>query len=615
MKRAATAAYWLFPPLVCLALYWHGLASWFRADDFAWLGIGQEVQTWRDLPTVLFSPRAQGTVRPFSERLFFMVLFGAFGLDALPFKIVVFATQFANLTLLQSIAGRLTRSRAAGTVAALLWLANSAQAEPLGWTTVYNEVLCAFFLLAAFHFLLLWIETGERRHFWCQWAAFLLGFGALELNLVYPALAGAYTLLRARKRFLATLPMFAVSGIYVVAHNLAAPVQKTGVYAMHFTGSIFKTLLTYWTWSVGPTFLWTPMTLPKWFLPAGISIVSVALLGFVLWQFRRGETLGVFCLAWYIAAIAPVLPLRDHLTEYYVLIPLIGLSILGGWAAVEGWRHGMPARAAVAVVVALYVFMTTPEAVAASKWNYDRTVRVRDLVQGVAGAHELHPKKALLLEGVDTDLFWNGILDRPFRLLNIDQVYLAPGSEQRIEAHPELGDVEQFILPAAVAARALERDELVVYSVGGPRLRNITRVWAAMQRPQTIPSRIDAASPLTAFLLGPEWYPSDGSHRWMPGKATVRIAGPKKQGQKLWLRGNCPAEHLAGGPIDVVVVIAAGALPAQRITQSAFELSYTLPVTQVGHPEMKVELNVSRTFRPPADPRELGLAFGTIEVR
>jgi hypothetical protein len=155
----------------------------------------------------------------------------------------------------------------------------------------------------------------------------------------------------------------------------------------------------------------------------------------------------------------------------------------------------------------------------------------------------------------------------------------------------------------------------VVYSVGGPRLRNITRVWAAMQRPQTIPSRIDAASPLTAFLLGPEWYPSDGSHRWMPGKATVRIAGPKKQGQKLWLRGNCPAEHLAGGPIDVVVVIAAGALPAQRITQSAFELSYTLPVTQVGHPEMKVELNVSRTFRPPADPRELGLAFGTIEVR
>jgi hypothetical protein len=615
MKRAASAAYWLAPPLVCLALYWHGLASWFRADDFAWLGIGLEVQSWRDLPHVLFSARAQGTIRPLSERLFFMLLFGAFGLDALPFKIVVFATQFANGALLQSIGSRLTGSRAAGLLAALLWLANSAQAEPLGWTTVYNQVLCAFFLLLAFRLLLLWIESGKRRYYWWQWGAFLLGFGALELNLVYPGLAAAYVLLKARKRIAAILPMFAVSAVYVVAHNWAAPVQKTGVYAMHFTGSVFKTLFTYWTWSVGPTFLWTPMALPKWFLPVGISMVSAAVLGFVLWKLRRGETLGLFCLAWYVIALAPVLPLRDHLTEYYILIPLIGLSILGGWATVAAWKSGSAARAVAIAAAALYIFMTTPEAVAASKWNYDRTARVRDLVQGVAGAHELHPNKALLLEGVDTDLFWNGILDRPFRLLSIDQVYLAPGSEQRIEAHPELGDVGQFILPAAVAARALERDELIVYAVGGPRLRNITRVWAAIERPQTIPSRIDAASQLTSFLLGPEWYPSDGSHRWMPGRATFRIAAPKASGQKLWLRGNCPAEHLAGGPIPVTVVIAGGALPDQRITESAFALGYDLPATEVGNPEMTVEVRVGRTFRPPSDPRELGLAFGTFEVR
>jgi hypothetical protein len=601
MKRAATAAYWIAPPLVCLALYWHGITAWFRADDFAWLGLGMDLESWRDLPALLFSPRAQGTIRPWSERVFFMAMFGVFGLEALPFKLVVFATQFLNIAMVQWIGARLAASRAAGLLAALLWIANSSMAEPLGWTTVYNQVLCGFFLLAAFRFLLLHIETDEPRYKRWEWAAFLVGFGALELNLVYPALAGGYTLLRARKHFRGTLPMFAVSLVYVIAHTVAAPTPKSGVYAVHFTGSIFKTLFTYWTWSVGPTFLWTPMTLPKWFLPAGIVLVSAGLLGFASSKLRAGDNRGVFCIAWYLAVIAPVLPLRDHLTEYYVMLPLVGLCWLGGWAAVG--------------LAGLYVFMTTPEAWAASKWNYDRTVRVRNLVQGVAGARLQHPKKAILLEGVDSDLFWNAVLDRPFRLIDIYDIYLAPGSEKNIEAHPELGDIAPYLLPSAVAARALERDELVVYDVRGPKLRNITRLWAATAPPVEIPARIDAASPLTSFLLGPEWYASDGTHRWMPGRATIRIAGPKRNGASLVLTGNCPAEHLAAGPITVTVVAGGGVAAQREIRQSAFELTFPLPITLTGEPEIRVEIYVSRTFRPTADPRDLGLAFGTFEVR
>src|SRR5262249_5840276 len=201
MKRAAGAVLWILPPLLCPALYWYGFRAWFRADDFAWLGVGKDIHGWRDLLLALFQPRAQGTIRPWSERLFFMALYGAFGLDALPYRLVVFATQFANLTLIQWIGARLTGMRAAGFWAAVFWLVNSAQAEPLGWTTVYNQVLCAFFLLLAFYFLLRYVETGDRRFNTWQWIVFLLGFGALEINLVYPALAAGYTLLCARSYF------------------------------------------------------------------------------------------------------------------------------------------------------------------------------------------------------------------------------------------------------------------------------------------------------------------------------------------------------------------------------------------------------------------------------
>src|SRR5438270_14095616 len=103
-------ALYLLPCLLCLALHWQGFTAWFRADDFAWLGSGLYIQNFHDLLVALFAPQAQGTIRPLSERAFFMIGFGLFGLDALPFKIVVFATQFASLALTSHIGARLTGS-------------------------------------------------------------------------------------------------------------------------------------------------------------------------------------------------------------------------------------------------------------------------------------------------------------------------------------------------------------------------------------------------------------------------------------------------------------------------------------------------------------------------
>jgi len=616
---ARSAAYWIVPSLVCLLIHWRGFTAWFRADDFAWLGVGIHIQNFGDVLGALFSPQAQGTIRPWSERAFFMAGFSLFGLDALPFRIVIFATEFANLALVASIGNRLAGLRAAGFCAAVFWALNGSLVEPLGWVCVYNQVMCGFFLLLAFHFLLRYIETGRRRYNVCQWITFLLGFGALELNVVYPALAAGYTLLCARKYFRRTLPLSAVSIVYVFAHNALAPAQKTGDYAMHFTGAMARTLGKYWTWSVGPTFLFTPLGLPKWMLPAGVAMVSLGLVVFLAAKLRQSGAprAALFCAAWYAVTIAPVLPLRDHLTEYYVFLPVIGLCWLGGWALAEAWRSGGRARVAATSLAALYAFMMVPEVLAASDWQYRITVRVRNLVEGVARAHELHPNQAILLDGVDTPLFWNGILDRPFRLFGLDHIYLAPGSEQRIDQHPDLGDINEFILPADVTAKALERDELEVYDARGPRLRNITQAYAAMPHDTKLPLRVDAASPLASYLLGPEWYPSDGDHRWMPKRATLRMAAPASVGQKLYLRGYCPEEQLRNGPVTVTVMVNGSNLPPAAIHpgERTFELSFPLPDPVAGSPELQVTVEVSRTFRPATDPRDLGLAFGVFEVR
>src|SRR5262245_40916357 len=131
MTRVRAVLWWTAPPLLCLLLHWSGFTAWFRADDFAWLGAGIYIQNLHDLLVAVFWPQAQRTIRPLSERVFFMAGFSLFGLDSLPFKIVVFGTQFASLGLMASIGARLTGSRAAGLLAALFWVINGSLIEPL----------------------------------------------------------------------------------------------------------------------------------------------------------------------------------------------------------------------------------------------------------------------------------------------------------------------------------------------------------------------------------------------------------------------------------------------------------------------------------------------------
>ncbi len=618
MTRARRAAYWLTPPLLCLLLHGRGLGCWFRGDDFAWLSLDRGIHSFHGFLAALLRPEAQGTLRPLSERAFFMAGYALFGLNPLPFHIVVFMTQFANLALVAWIGDRMAGRRGPGLWAAVFWTLSVAMLYPLGWACVFNQPLCGLCMLSALAFFIRYTETGERRYNVAQWAAFLLGFGALELNVVYPALAAAYALFRARAYLRRTFPLFIPSVVFALVHNRVAPVGREGEYGMHFTGSMLRTLGRYWTWSVGPSYQWSPFHFPAWLFPLGVALVTAGLLAFLAAKVRSGAGAAPFCLAWYLIAIAPVLPLRDHRGEYYVFLPLIGLCWLGGWAFDESVRAAGGRRAVAMALAGVYAFLMVPASVDSWHWFYGVTQRVRGLVEGVQAAHELHPGKAILLAGVDTDRFWNAVRDDPFELVGADHVYLAPGSEAHIEAHPALGAIGDFILPEEAVGRALGRDEVVVYDVAGPRLRNITTLYASLPR-QTArpPLRVDAGSPLMGYLLGPEWYPSDGNHRWMPLRATLRMGAPDAPGRTLHLSGSCPEVLLRAGPLGVKVTVDGVELPAAAIHsgENAFDLSFPLPPPVAGRPEMLVSVEVSRTIRPASDPRDLGLAFGVFEVR
>lgn len=427
IQTLASAAFCLLPPLLCFVLYRRGLTAWFQADDFAWLSLRSQVHDVRSLLHVLFAPMAQGSIRPLSERSLFLVFESVFGVNALPFRICVFLTQCANLTLLAATTKRLAGSGIAGFCAAILWLVNNSLVWPMVWTSAYNQILCGFFLLSAFWCLLLYIETGRRAYYLWQWTLFLLGFGALEINVVYPALAALYTYLCARKFFRSTLPLFLPSAIFTVVHRSVAPTQHAGPYAFHFDRFIPATLQDY-IYRVLVPFPVEPMNVWK-----GLACLLGAALGsFIVVRTWRKDWLPVFCLGWFVIVLAPVLPLRDHFSGYYLVLPSIGLAMLAGYALARAWRRGLAWGAAAVLFAAAYTATMIKADRLEVRWLQGRSIAIQQMVLGVARAHQLHPAEAILLDGVDVQLFRAGMYHHPFSIFGATAVYLAPGSAARI---------------------------------------------------------------------------------------------------------------------------------------------------------------------------------------
>jgi hypothetical protein len=490
-----------------LALYWPGLTNWFYQDDFGWLRLRQDVHSVRDLGPALFAPKAHGNMRPLGENAYWLGLSTAFGPEALPFRIVAFGTQIAALLLLGSIVLRLTGSQIAAVCAEVVWVANSGLAPALAWSSIYNQILSGFFLLLAFYFLL-------RGWHLAHWAAFVLGLGALETNVVYPALAAAYAVMFARPLLKRIAPMFAVSAVYVWLHFHFAGAQG-GQYAMHFEGAMPATFWTYWNWALGRA-------------PLAVTIaLTIAIAVFAGWRAAKRDFLPLFGLAWFAIVLAVYLPLRDHTMDYYLAAPTIGIAILGAAAAVRAprWIGG--------AAIAAYLAFSIPAGWAITQWNHERSRRVADLVLGVAEVRHQNPGKLVLLDGIDTARFQSAIADLPFLALDIPHVYLLPGSEAQIDAPADL--VSKFELPQGMVLAAIKAGRAVVWN---PDRHDETAQFVpradALWRPEP-PRFINLGDSVYDEFLSGGWGRAAHGYRSMTGSGAVRMGGSKKPGERLYI--------------------------------------------------------------------------------
>lgn len=609
-SRTRRIAFYAIPMLFCLAVHWIAIKTWFQADDFAWLGLPLEIHpTLHDWVSVLFEPRAQGTIRILSERVYFLIFTSIFGLNALPFRIWAFLTQFANLFLLMRITRRVTGSDRAAFIAPILWAASSTLTVALDWSSAYNEVCCAFFLLLSFDLLLRYFETGERKYWIWQFVTFVLGFGALELMVVYPAVAAAYALLFAPKYFRRTLWLFLPSLVYTAIHFAVAPLSHDPNYRMHFDPGIARIFWDYWALA---TAAWRPTQIdwrPVWLETAAAIAIS---LGF-LWCLYRNRRLAAFCLGWFVLVIAPLLPLTNHFSEYYASMPAIGLAMLGGWAVSRYPRVAGP-------LALLYLTLSITDIYVSDKFFYTRARLMKKLVLGLEENRPLYEGKMVLLSGVNSDWFWSGFYDDPFRLIGISDIRLVPGSEKTIDPHPEWGGIDRFKISLNDAVNVLDHNGAEVFHVSTNGLQDITPAYRALARAELRGSRrdiVDAGDPAQNQWLGPGWYNLENGYRWMGKSATVRIGGTSSRNPKLELTGFCSAAVVAKGPVRLTVGVDGQQIGTTMLKQpnQEFDLTYPLPANLAGKSSLTISLEVNRTVHIGQDKRDLGLIFGTFTMK
>ncbi len=441
MQPGRTIAVELLPRLAPIAFmawfYRFAFRAWFQQDDFAWLQMRQSLHTASDWLYGLFTPLAQGTVRPISERLFFIWGTEYFFLDPRPMHLVVATTQAVNLLLLFSLVVRLLGSRMAAMLAGLVWLCAAGMATPMSWLSTYNQILISFVFLACLRAFIAAADSGRRRWLAACWGVFLPGFGVLEINVVLPGLLTAWVLIYRRDLWRRTLPFWAVSVCYAAAHAVWASKPSEGVYARHWDLSIFATYVKYWGAALAggqipPGWRWSAEAWIWIALCCGVAIAVV--LG---WN-RSSESAraGLFGVLWFSCVLGPVLPLRDHFSDYYLASAFPGVALLVasfGWMA---WRMGPAGRVVLFLVLAGHMSLNSSLNAAVTRWRFDRGLRIRTLVEGLERAIQLHPGKTIFVSGLDRDLFWSCFYDKPFVLFGSDRVYILPGEEESIGEAP-----------------------------------------------------------------------------------------------------------------------------------------------------------------------------------
>ena len=616
-QRIVTFLAYAFPCAVLFAVHYNALRTWFFMDDFAWLGLRLEYHTPSDLVSIFFEPRAQGTVRTLSERLFFLVFSSVFGMKAGPFHYWVFATQCGSLVLAAAIVRRLSGSLLAGIAAATVWAFSHSTSIALAWLSAYNEILCGFLMLASFYCLIRFVEHGERRFWILQWIAYLTAFLALEVTVVYPAVACLFVWLAARQYFKKALWLWVPALIFTAIHFLLIPKHPGAAYRMTFDLGIVRDLGRYAFSAVGPSDLSRfTADMPG---PAGwwVAVAMAALLAiFLASRLAKRDWLPLMGVAWFVFFLGPVLPLQNHFTEYYSTIASFGFAALTGLAFQAAFRSGWTLRIAALAAVSVLAWCEVVQSNLMERWYRTNSGQMHILLNGIDEIAHRRSVNAIMLDGVSDELYISGLMDNPLRLFGIQRVYLLPGSERLITSVPA-ADITMRT-DRDMADQLISEGKTAVAAFDGRGVMDATEIYRAMAKGSIRLTVLRMNDLVWSSRLRSGWNDVENEYRWMQRKAVVVLDTPVQKTARVQVRVYCPQTLLdqANGKLEMRASVEGMPVGTRAISEGQQQLVFDpLPAGLFGRKELEITLELNHVVVPPGDGRELGVPVFEIALK
>jgi len=341
--------------------------------------------------------------RSLSAGLAFRLEYGTFGLDPLGYHLVSLSLHLLNVAGVYALLVRLTGNLRTSSVAALLFGASSVGFTPLNWAAGIIELLTGTLLLAA---TLLHVARGHLGAVW-RWFAALLALGAMLSKETAIAWVGALAIVEwyrapGKPAWSAIIPAAVVTvafGAVLMAAGTGLDASPVGAYALNASPEFLAiNLSTYTLWCLA---VWNPI--PDLVAAADphawrVVLPLLGLLAVLVVSLRGGRSPLVVGVGWWLAFLAPVLPLAHRSYLYYLYVPWLGGSIAAaclGTLAVARLRRWLRTTIGVlgVTVYALVQARNVEQRATAVRDHLpaDRTIRDSELLRhSLAGLFEAH---------------------------------------------------------------------------------------------------------------------------------------------------------------------------------------------------------------------------------
>jgi len=351
---------------LALIIYLPSLTTFYTNDDFFHLRISNVSSTKEFINFFNLSkaPEGWGLYRPLTTQVFYFLAWKVFSLNPLGLHIISFLVFFGVIYLIYLLTRNLfvnSESKFVNKVAlsaSLLYATSATHFGHLYFLGAFQELGVALFFFLSVIIFIKFLQKGKLIMYAASLIAFLLSLLCKETAVVLPLIfIPIYWFLRFQKHVSFSLNKFLISLVpyffflllyfyFRVTHYGFAQGES---YVWDFSISrAMNTLGWYGLWSfnlpetlvdfVGPGFLLNPNLFKYWsgqiipiFLLFGVFFLEILFLILKnvkkLFLNHKSLILILFCTAWFITTLMPVLFLPLHKFTFYLTIPIFGVVV------------------------------------------------------------------------------------------------------------------------------------------------------------------------------------------------------------------------------------------------------------------------------------------------